>query len=62
MKKFMAKKLLTIALVGVRRLCEREDIDYMKLVAKSTKSEMTLDEVEHFIDNFEEDKDENICS
>jgi hypothetical protein len=58
MKKFMAKKLLTIALVGVRRICEHEDLDFMKLVAKSVKSEMTFNEVEYFIDNFKEDETE----
>jgi hypothetical protein len=55
MKKFMAKKLLSIALTGVRRLCEQEDIDFMKLVAKSTKSKMTFDEVEYYIENFKEE-------
>lgn len=56
MKKFMIKKLLTVGLVAVRRVCEQEDIDFVKLVAKSAKSKMTVDEVIEYIDNFEEDK------
>ena len=57
MKKAVIKKLLTVGLVGIRKVCDTEGIDFVKLVAGSVKSKMTVDEVIEYIDNFEEEED-----
>lgn len=55
MNKLLATKILTVATTAIRRFCQQEDIDFLKVVAKSAKNDMTIEEIEEYIDNFDEE-------
>ena len=57
MNKFIATKLLVVAATAMRRFCEQSDIDFVTIIVKSAKSDMTIEEIENYIDNFDEAKE-----
>ncbi len=62
MNKIVSEKLLTIALAGIRYICEQKDLSFSELVAKSmddANDEMTLELIEQAIAAFDETGDQD---
>jgi hypothetical protein len=58
MSKSAIKKLLVVALAFIRKVCEEKEIDFLDVVHKSIKNEMSLDAIDQIIGAFNEENPE----